>query len=168
LIFFASIKALHGSLYKFYSQTFPKDFHVQMLLSIWQEFDTLETAKAYCQKNTRHYDPKDVIIFETGCWFVKSTLKIKHINLTVFNVLWQRFQCLDKYFKIVCVHISFPGWAHENKIIWGNNFGSWVNQYKRAFGKKEDETLTNNDKLFVFILLLRCVLCRYWHLKAPN
>jgi hypothetical protein len=45
--------------------------------------------------------------------------------------------------------ISFPGWAHENKIIWGNNFGSWVNQKKRAFGKKEDETLTNNDIIIV-------------------
>jgi hypothetical protein len=60
------LKALHNSLYKFYSHTFPKDFHVEILLRTWQEFDTLDTAKSYCQKNTRHYDPKDVIIFDTG------------------------------------------------------------------------------------------------------
>jgi hypothetical protein len=40
------IEALHSSLYKFYSETFPKDFHVEILLRTWQEFDTLETAKA--------------------------------------------------------------------------------------------------------------------------
>jgi hypothetical protein len=45
----------------------------------------------------------------------------------------------------VFLDISFPGWAHENKIIWGSNFGSWVNQKNKAWGKKKDETLTNND-----------------------
>jgi hypothetical protein len=60
-IFFIILKALHNSLYKFYSETFPKDFHVQMLLRTWQEFDTLDTAKAYCQKNTRHFDPINLI-----------------------------------------------------------------------------------------------------------
>ena len=60
------LKALHNSLYKFYSETFPKDFHVEMLLRTWQEFDTLDTAKAYCKKNTRHYDQQDLIIFDTG------------------------------------------------------------------------------------------------------
>ena len=58
--------------------------------------------------------------------------------------------------------ISFPGWAHENKIIWGNNFGSWVNQKKQAFGKKEDETLTNND----IIIYLRGVFER--HIKSEG
>jgi hypothetical protein len=47
-------------------ETFPKDFHVEILLRTWQEFDTLETAKAYCQKNTRHFDQQDLIIFDTG------------------------------------------------------------------------------------------------------
>jgi hypothetical protein len=45
--------------------------------------------------------------------------------------------------------ISFPGWAHENKIIWGNNFGSYVGQYNRAFGKKEDD---NPPKSLVLLL----------------
>jgi hypothetical protein len=57
---------------------------------------------------------------------------------------------------------SFPGWAHENKIIWGNNFGAYVGQYNRAFGKKEDETLTNND----IIIYLRGVFER--HIKSEG
>jgi hypothetical protein len=62
----------------------------------------------------------------------------------------------------VFLDISFPGWAHENKIIWGNNFGSWVNQKNKAWGKKKDETLTNND----IIIYLRGVFER--HIKSEG
>jgi hypothetical protein len=43
-----------------------------------------------------------------------------------------------------------------------NNFGSYVGQYNRAFGKKEDETLTNND----IIIYLRGVFER--HIKSEE
>jgi hypothetical protein len=41
------LKALHNSLYKFYSHTFPKDFHVEILLRTWQEFDTNYVCSSY-------------------------------------------------------------------------------------------------------------------------
>jgi hypothetical protein len=62
----------------------------------------------------------------------------------------------------VFLDISFPGWAHKNKIIWGSNFGSWVNQKNEAWGKKKDETLTNND----IIIYLRGVFER--HIKSEG
>jgi hypothetical protein len=42
------------------------------------------------------------------------------------------------------------------------NFGSWVNQKNEAWGKKKDETLTNND----IIIYLRGVFER--HIKAEG
>jgi hypothetical protein len=61
------LKALHGSLYDFYSQTLAKEFDVIRLLTSWHEFNNLETAKAYCKRELKHCNYKDIIIvFDTG------------------------------------------------------------------------------------------------------
>ena len=39
--------ALHGSLYSFYRELITKDFDVESLLSVWEEFDSVESAEAH-------------------------------------------------------------------------------------------------------------------------
>jgi hypothetical protein len=50
-----------------YSQTLAKEFDVIRLLTSWHEFNNLETAKAYCKRELKHCNYKDIIIvFDTG------------------------------------------------------------------------------------------------------
>ena len=59
---------------------------------------------------------------------------------------------------------SFTFWAEANQAVWGNHMGYFANTYKQAFGKEDNETLTNND----IIIYLRGVFERHIKSKGAN
>ena len=59
---------------------------------------------------------------------------------------------------------SIPFWAEANQTIWGNHMGYFLNTYKQAFDKEDNETLINND----IIIHLRGVFDRYIKLEGEK
>ena len=57
--------ALHGSLYSFYRELITKDFDVDSLLMVWEEFDSVESAESHTCINMELI-PDLIIKFEGG------------------------------------------------------------------------------------------------------